>query len=405
MAFSRIAAAAVFQVLLFACGVGLVFALQARFAAVAAVLGLTAFWIAAAAAWQGRLRPAPLTESAGRLASEGAQARLLASLLDQTPAPLVTCDARQVLQVRNRAARKLFGVDDVILDPPAALVKALRTGGASARVEVAVGAAPQRTYALSLSEVLAAEGPLQLAVLLDIEPEVRAAEAAALRELMQVLSHEIMNGLTPVASLAATAEELLAESDASSIMKAREALAVLSRRAEGLARFAESYRSLARLPPPTLAPTSITELIEEAARLFRSRWSHAQVSLVAQAPVPDAQLLLDRDQIMHALLNLLSNAAEAALAAPAPAGVELAGCREGRDVVLSVGDSGAGVALKDRERVFHPFFTTKPQGSGIGLSLSRQIARAHGGELELSPPQFHRGAVFRMRWTAYTNGN
>ncbi len=399
MASSRIVAAAAVQVLLFACGAGFILALQTRFAAVAAVLGLTAIWIGAAVAWQGRLRPAPLTESAGRLASEGAQARLLASLLDQTPAPLVTCDAQKGLQARNRAARKLFGVDDVIVDPPAALVEALRTGGASARVEAAVGAAPRRTYAVLLSEVLAVEGPLQLAILLDIEPEIRAAEAAALRELMQVLSHEIMNGLTPVASLAATAEELLAEQDADATLKAREALAVLSRRAEGLARFAESYRSLARLPPPTLAPTSITGLIEEAARLFRSRWSQAGVSLMAQALVPDAQLLLDRDQIMQALLNLLSNAAEAALTASAPAGVELVGRRDGRDVVLSVGDSGSGVPVEDRERVFQPFFTTKPQGSGIGLSLSRQIARAHGGELELSPIQPHRGAVFNMRWT------
>ncbi len=396
----RIALACAFQLLLFGCGVGLVLALQARFAAVATSLGLAAAWIAAAAAWQGRLRPALRVDRADRLATEGAQARLLASLLDQTPAPLVTCNAQGVLQARNRAARKLFGADDVIRDPPPTLVEALQTDVATARISAAVGGTTRRTYAVSLSDVLALEGPLRLAVLLDIEPEIRAAEATALRELMQVLSHEIMNGLTPVASLAATTEDLLAEPDEDAIIQARAALAVLSRRAEGLARFAESYRAMARLPPPSLAATSLGGLVEEAARLFRSQWSDAGVHLLTHAPAPDTQVVIDRDQVMHALLNLLTNAAEAALtgSGSAPATVELTGRREGRSLVLSVADTGPGVAAADREKIFTPFFTTKPQGSGIGLSLSRQIARAHGGDLELRAPEPDLGAVFDIRW-------
>ena len=400
MASSRVAAAALGQAGLFACGVGLVLALQAGFEAVAMVLALAALWIAAVAAAHGRLFPALPAETPRDLAEEAAHAQLLASLLDQTPAPLVTADARGVLRARNRAARALFGADDRILDPPAALVEALGTE-APGRITAAVGAAgAQRTYVASVSDVQAAEGPLRLAVLLDIEAEVRAAEATALRELMQVLGHEIMNGLTPVASLAATAQALLADPGTAALAQAREALAVLARRAEGLARFAESYRALARLPPPTLAPTSVAGVIEEAARLFRSRWSRAGVTLLAAPPDPDVEVAMDRDQIMHALLNLLANAAEAALAAQGPAVVELAARGEGTSVVLSVSDSGDGVAAAARAQVFQPFFTTKAQGSGVGLSLGRQIARGHGGELELRPAEPGGGAVFELRLEA-----
>ena len=398
MAFRRIAAAALGQGLLFVCGAGLALALQARFGAVATVLGLAALWLAAAAAWQGRLVPAPLAETPRDRAEDAAHARLLASLLDQTPAPLITRDTRGVLHARNRAARALFGVDDQIRNPPAALVDALQTDAAPCRVTAVVGeAGAQRTYVASLSDVLAAEGPLRLAVLLNIEPEVRAAEAAALRELMQVLSHEIMNGLTPVASLAATAQDLLIDHNAEALGQAREALAVLSRRAEGLARFAESYRTLARLPPPSRAPTSMAELLEEAAHPFRSRWSPSGVTLRVHTLAPDAKIAVDRDQIMQALLNLLANAAEAALAAQGHATVDLGGRRAGQELVVRVSDSGAGVEAAARAHIFQPFFTTKDQGSGVGLNLSRQIARAHGGELELRPAEAGCGAVFDLR--------
>ena len=394
MGFRRVAAAAAVQAALLGCGVALTLELQAHLFAVAAALGLAALWIVAAVAWSRRLRAALPVERPRELARDAAQARLLASLLDQTPAPLLTLDETGSLRARNRVARQLFRTDDLILKPPQALIEALEAQAPGARRTARVEG---RAYVVSLSDVWAVQGRLRLAALHDIEPELRAAEARALRELMQVLSHEIMNGITPVASLAVTAEELLAEGGAAARLQAREALSVLSRRAEGLARFAEGYRALARLPPPVLAATSAAALIEEAAQLFRGQWFERGVTLLAVAPSPDVEAPLDRDQLIHALLNLLANAAEAALAAPAPFVVELRG--EGRrpGLVIRVADSGQGIDGPAREHVFQPFFTTKPHGTGVGLSLSRQIARAHGGELELLPTEAGRGAVFEFR--------
>jgi signal transduction histidine kinase len=172
---------------------------------------------------------------------------------------------------------------------------------------------------MPLTDVTGPAGAMtRLAALLDIEPELRAAEAGALRELLQVLSHEIMNALTPVASLASTAVELMGDQTPASTALAREAVATLGRRAEGLTRFVEAYRTLARLPPPRLAPTAIAALVDETARLFRSRWSAQGVELETSLLSPgDLLVKLDPDLMIHALMNILSNAAEAALAGPA----------------------------------------------------------------------------------------
>ena len=382
---------------LFACGAALPPALHSRLYPASAVLALTRLWIANDAVLRARPPLERQVPPAQDDADAGAQTRLLASLLDQTPAPLLTRDRSDVVQARNRAARVLFRTDDRVLDPPADLLEALRAGSGPGRLTAGVGeAAARRTYAVSLSDLATAEGPLRLAVLLDIEPDIRTAEASTLRELMQVLSHEIMNALTPVASLAATAQDLLADGSPAAASQAAEAVGVLARRAEGLARFADSYRAMARLPPPTLAPVSLTALADEAARLFRSRW--AGVELRVSPPQPDIRMELDADQIMPAVLNLLSNAAEAAREAAAEPQVALsvASARDG-GVRLSVTDNGPGVDEADAEQVFKPFFTTKATGTGVGLSFARQVARGHGGDLVLLDPAPGRGAQFEMR--------
>jgi two-component system nitrogen regulation sensor histidine kinase NtrY len=253
---------------------------------------------------------------------------------------------------------------------------------------------------MPLTDVAGASGEVtRLAALLDIEPELRAAEAGALRELLQVLSHEIMNALTPVASLAATAGELLGDQTPASTALARDAVATLGRRAEGLTRFVEAYRTLARLPPPRMAPTHVRGLIEEAARLFNSRWAARGVTLETCQADGDLIVKLDPDLAIHALMNILSNAAEAALAQDAPAivgpkvrlSVEL-GPAGGVELVIA--DNGPGVAAQDRDRIFQPFFTTKSDGTGVGLSFARQVALSHGGALTLGPDGPGRGATF-----------
>jgi signal transduction histidine kinase len=204
-----------------------------------------------------------------------------------------------------------------------------------------------------------------------------------------------MNALTPVASLAATARDLLRDEDSPPALLALDAVATLARRADGLTRFVEAYRTLARLPEPVLAQVSLGALLDEAAQLFRGRWETRGVRLRLDKPSPDIVVELDLDLMVHALANILSNGAEAALAAgcPTPVVTLTAQVRDGV-TRLTIEDNGRGVRPADQETIFRPFFTTKPQGSGVGLSFARQVALSHGGSLTLATPEPGRGARF-----------
>jgi signal transduction histidine kinase len=248
-----------------------------------------------------------------------------------------------------------------------------------------------------MTDLVGPDGALRLAALLDIQPEIRAAEAAALRDLLQVLGHEIMNALTPIASLAATATDLLSDQTPASNDLARDAVATLARRAEGLTRFVDAYRTLARLPPPTLKASSLNALLAETARLFDSRWKAKGVSLEVRPPRADVALRLDFDLMVHALTNILSNAAEACLGGGGEERrVRLAARSLENGASLLVEDSGPGVPLADRDRVFQPFFTTKAEGTGVGLSFARQVVLSHGGDLTLLPQRPGIGAAFLL---------
>lgn len=346
--------------------------------------------------------PAPPAEGdAVRLDQERAR-RTLQAYLDQTPTPLVLAPLVGPLTAVNRAARRLFHTDGVLPDPSPELAEAIATASPETRrtVRLASGDGPPRTYALSVAEVTGGGGPVRLAALTDIEAEIQAAEAAALKELLQVLSHEIMNSLTPLASLAQSAAELLEEGERQDVATARESVAVIARRSGGLHRFVEAYRQLARLPAPQPRLVSLGDLIDEAARLFETRWGARGVVLEAVRPRPDIRIRLDPDLTAQALISLLANAAQAALAkaadGTAPPTVRLSARPAGEGAAIVVEDNGAGVDPARAGEIFKPFFTTKPEGSGIGLSLARQAVVSQGGQLVLDPPRPGEGARFTI---------
>lgn len=312
------------------------------------------------------------------------EARNLRLLLDHSPAPLVTLEPDGVIRAVNRAARALFGVDDRILRA-AGLREALQGATVGGRSTLQLGeGAPARTYSISVVDVSTRGGGARLAALVDIGGELRAAEAAALREMLNVLSHELMNSLTPITSLAQTAHELLADSDAPAREAGLDALRTIARRAQGIDGFVRAYRDLARLPDPALRPVRLVELLEEAARLFRARWPAEAVRLeLALAPEAGSLCVAaDAQQLLQAVLNLLTNAAEAAAEAAKPM-VALSLDVDALEAMIRVEDNGPGVSAAHCADLFRPFFTTKPQGSGVGLSLARSIARSHGGDLQL----------------------
>ncbi|WP_313535277.1 ATP-binding protein [Sphingomonas sp.] len=322
--------------------------------------------------------------------------RRLTALLDLSPAPIVTLDDEGRLHAINRAARRLFGAADLIPDAPALLVEAIGSPGGMSST-VAIGG---RSFALTTSDFALGGTQSRLAALIDIDAELKAAEAATLRDLVQVLSHEIVNALTPIASLSRTAADML-EEDAPALPALRDAVGTVARRAAGLQRFGEAYRSLARLPAPAFAATDLREIATDLARLFATRWPNLPLVFADGPPV---RLDGDADQLSAALWALLQNAAEAALG-QAEGRVGLTLRHDTETAGWQVWDNGPGVAAADRAAIFRPFFTTKLQGTGVGLALARQILRAHGGDLVLAESaEGAEGAWFEAMLPIVTRG-
>jgi signal transduction histidine kinase len=247
--------------------------------------------------------------------------------------------------------------------------------------------------------------PHQLLVVTDLSRALRDEERQAWQRLLRVLGHELNNSLAPIKSVAASLETLCRREPkpADWLDDLRDGLALISSRAEALSRFMQAYSQLARLPAPRRIPVPLAETVVRVAEL--------ETRLPVQVtPGPDLTLKADRDQLEQLLINLLRNAADAVLevnpipapphasAPPLPSGlrpVEVTWSRQGPDVEIRIADTGPGIA--NPANLFVPFFTTKPKGSGIGLSLCRQIAEAHDGRLTLENRTDRSGCVARLR--------
>ena len=233
--------------------------------------------------------------------------------------------------------------------------------------------------------------PHRLLVLADVSQSLREEERAAWQRLIRVLGHEINNSLAPIRSIAESLLTLLdrpeAQRDHDWRDDVRDGLDIIAGRSESLNRFMHAYSRLARLPAPQRRPQSLAALVRRAAAL-ETRLA------VAVQPGDEAVADIDGDQIEQALINLLRNAADAALET---GGGVRAGCVvEGTTAAIVIDDDGLG--LSGTANLFVPFFTTKAHGSGIGLVLSRQIAEAHGGSLTLEDrPGGQRGCRATLR--------
>lgn len=301
-------------------------------------------------------------------------------LLDQVPVPLIAYSEVQGLRAVNRAARGLFQTDADIVPVDHDLLRVLTGAFPSGRPVVPVFG---RHYAVSVSEVLSGDSHLRLASLTDVQMEIHKAEAAALRETLHILSHEIMNSLTPVASLADIADSYLADEADPQIAPAREALEMLARRAGSLTRFIESYRLVARLPEPVLRRVDPLSLVQDIVRLFEvgPDGQRVQFRFAAAARLP--HLNIDEAQIGQALINVITNAVEATEGNSGPRRVAIDVTASPHILAIRVADNGPGVPDSIAANLFSAFATTKPKGSGTGLNLARQIVLAHGGDLQL----------------------
>jgi signal transduction histidine kinase len=218
-----------------------------------------------------------------------------------------------------------------------------------------------------------------------IQRELNAVELTAQSDLVRVLTHEIMNSMTPVTSLAQSAAALIAAVDSGSdpaLSDARTAVETLARRADGVMSFVESYRAISKRPEVRSRAFPVLDWAREMESLFRASDSAPGVSFHLTVDPEELTIDADPDLLCQVLINLLRNAAEAAAAnGPHPQVWLRFSPTAGRRTQIEVSDNGAGIPPDLLQDIFLPFFTTKAKGTGVGLSLARQLVLAHGGSI------------------------
>jgi nitrogen fixation/metabolism regulation signal transduction histidine kinase len=259
--------------------------------------------------------------------------------------------------------------------------------GTSAAVELDLDGARQRAV-VTVTEIISEGQPERLVALLNIQSELDLVQLTAWRDLVRVLTHEIMNSMTPITSLARTAADLagqVANPGNPQSIDLRDAVETVARRSDGVMRFVQSYRQVSRVPAPERQTILLASRLTEIERLLRSQWPAQGLRLTHEVEPAELQVDVDPALFDQVLINLLRNAADAAMnysAAP-EVFVRARASRIGR-VVIDIDDNGAGVPADQRNEVFLPFYTTKADGTGVGLSVVRQIMLAHGGSVSVS---------------------
>lgn len=247
---------------------------------------------------------------------------------------------------------------------------------------------------------------VKLVTLQNIQPELQKQELEAWQNLTRVLRHEIMNSITPISSLTSTLREILDhdmekhgdhyELKEEGAEDLREGLSTIENRSRGLIKFIDAYREYTSLPKPKIATVRLKELIEHVAQLMRTELKKTSVEFYYECTSEYLTIQADVELIEQVLINLLKNAIEALSETEHPK-LSLVGSYDENAVKIEITDNGPGIIKEALEHIFVPFYTTKRTGSGIGLSLSRQIMQMHKGSINVeSEPDVK--TVFTLRF-------
>jgi two-component system nitrogen regulation sensor histidine kinase NtrY len=339
-----------------------------------------------------------IDEMRDRRTDQESEMRHLRALIEHIPVPLMTVHADDAITLQNNAARRLFGaahvtrINDLRQFGPgfARAVDEAIPGDRELVTFTVEGAEYQLT--LAATEVIIHGDRERLISLQDIQSEIDATQAEAWQDLVRVLTHEIMNSITPVTSLAQTAAELVDEvvrdtgpesPIAEELEDVQNAVATVARRSDSLVQFIDGYRQISRLAPPEKKRLALVDLFETVTSLARAEWDDPGVTLSTAVEPSGLYVYADRDLLEPVLLNLLRNAWQATKTAETPA-ISLRGRLNRRgNTVIEIEDNGHGVPDEIATKIFVPFFTTREGGSGVGLALARQVMIAHGGFIRL----------------------
>ena len=342
------------------------------------------------------------------------QFRYLRTVVQHIGLGLLSFDEDGEVDLINNAAKRLFGV------PALRNIKALQNispklvetlfrlnPGEKALVSIDID---DETLRLSIHATgfKLKDSSITLVSIQNIESELAEQEMEAWQKLIRVLTHEIMNSVTPIASLASTANEMIegwgaipekehVQIEIEDVVDVHVALSTIERRSQGLVHFIEAYRNLTRIPSPSFQLFPVKELLNRTAQLLEPQFKQADIDFRTSIKPENLELLADKELIEQVLINIILNAIQALKDIEKPS-IKLSSFMDDHSrVVITIEDNGPGIEQSVVKKIFTPFFTTKKDGSGIGLSLSRQIMRLHKGVISvLSKP--NESTIFRLRF-------
>lgn len=321
---------------------------------------------------------------------------------------VISIDSQGKIKLINRSALNLLGLGHLRntgqlntgIKQIAALVNSLQDNS-----RTIYKTEDGRELAIFESKYKLSQEPYQLLAIQDIKAELQARELEAWQNLTKVLRHEIMNSIAPIASLTSTLSEIIAEDvekqpeqnviSHESLEDIEEGLNTISGRSDGLISFINAYRDYTNLPEPNLEETSINEVVQNTVNLLKADFKENQltVSLLAKTE----QLKLDEQLIEQVLINLIKNAREA-VENKENGHVNVLVKSLNKNISIEIIDNGPGIIEEAKEKIFMPFYSTKNRGSGIGLSLSKQIMQLHGGDIYLDS-EFGKGSKFTLTFS------
>jgi nitrogen fixation/metabolism regulation signal transduction histidine kinase len=317
------------------------------------------------------------------------------------------------VELINNAAKRLIKISNIkniteLSVISSSLVQALLKISAGEKILVKLADGNE----LSQLSIHAAEFKLKgnhykLTSISNIQSELEEKEMEAWQNLIRVLTHEIMNSVTPIVSLSSTASLLLEEADkkiksdcvagTDNLDDVKAALNTIIRRSKGLLHFVDDYRNLTRIPVPNFQIIHITSLFERISKLFSDQLKEKNIKFAYSTQPAELEVTADPDLIEQVIINLILNSFNAVSNMTAPE-INLLGTIDNYGkVMIQVADNGKGVPEELFDKIFIPFFTTRKDGSGIGLSLSRQIMRLHKGGITVKSIQ-NKETIFTLRF-------
>ncbi len=320
------------------------------------------------------------------------QFKYLQAVVDQTGMGLFSVNSDGKINMINKSARNMFGLVDLthldqLQSKHKSLLEILRQMKSGEKRYIDMVKRDSQMHVVVYAKEIRLQGEQnRIFTLQNIQTELEAKEMDAWKNLIRVLNHEIMNSVTPISSLAATANKLIgsnSEINSSDTEDLRQAMQTIEKRSQGLMQFVQNYRRFARIPEPVKKIVPVSPLFNRIEKLIMPRLENGDIQFRMSIDPNSLHLNVDPNLIEQVLLNLLSNAIEAVEEIEYPKIELMAEMNERPAVVIQIRDNGRGISEDVLTKIFIPFFTTRSEGTGIGLSLSRQIMRLHGGSIRV----------------------